>query len=147
MSDGSFSPGARAAIYEVGGGRCIGCGNTNLSAQHRHARGKGGTSRAVIGSPANGLPLCGGALAGVTGCHGFAEHHPDIARLLGWRVDGDPTGVPFWTRFGWYAWVQENDGCWLVAYVDPSDLDRAAEREAAVAALLAALAGPTARPA
>ena len=130
MTTGAFSEASRAAIYEVNGGRCVGCGRTGLTAQHRLARGRGGTSNPLIGSPANGVPLCG---SGVTGCHGWTEAHPIEAELLGWRLPtGTPAlGAPFWTRFGWYAWG-EDDGFYFVVWVDEDDLDRAADRAAAV---------------
>lgn len=138
MTDGSFSDAARAAIYEATGGRCAGCGSPQVTAQHRRARGKGGTSRAEIGQPGNGVALCG---SGTTGCHGWAEHHPAAALLLGWRLDAsdDLVGAPFWTRHGWYCWGVE-DGWWYVAYVDPAELDHADERAAAVSEFTGALA-------
>jgi hypothetical protein len=132
VSKGEFSERARAAIYEIDGGRCVGCGRTDLNAQHRRGRGMGGTRNPVIAQVTNGIPLCG---SGTTGCHSWAEHHPKWARLLGWRLDGESAEEPFWTRFGWKRWViEEDDGCPLVAYVDETDLDRLAEREEAVAA-------------
>ena len=133
MSGGAFNDRARAAIYECGGGRCIGCGRTDLSAQHRRARGKGGTSNLAIGHPANGVPLCGD---GVRGCHGWTESNPEWAALLGWRLEPgqEAVGTPFWTRFGWKAWIlAEDDGCPLVGFVYEPDLDRFEQREAAVA--------------
>lgn len=141
--DGSFSDAARAAIYEAGMGRCIGCGDSRLSAQHRSARGKGGTSgaaAALIASPANGVPLCGD---GVRGCHGWTEANPEWAELLGWRVLAgmDIAAAPWWTRFGWNRWVQV-DGAWFTQYVDvEEDLDNVVERERAVAEYRRALAG------
>lgn len=130
MSDGAFSAPARAAIYEAGGGRCVGCGSAQVTAQHRRARGMGGTSREEIGYAVNGVPLCGD---GVRGCHGWTEHNPDEADLLGWRLThGQDWTEPWWTRFGWRRWVIE-DGMPLVAYVDEADLDRLAERRDAVA--------------
>jgi hypothetical protein len=132
--DGSFSDATRAAIYMVGSGRCIGCGRPDLTAQHRSARGKGGTSGAaalVLASAANGVPLCGD---GVRGCHGWTEANPEWAELLGWRVPSwqHPADAPFWTRFAWGRWVMV-EGCPAVAYVDvEEDLDRVPERLAAV---------------
>ena len=104
MRPGDFSEDARAAIFEAGGWRCVGCGNSSpLTTQHRIARGMGGTSLRLIGSPTNGVALCG---SGTTGCHGWAESHPLAAGMLGWRVSRheDPTDVPWWTRFGWRCW-------------------------------------------
>lgn len=131
MSAGVFNPAARAAIYEAGLGRCAGCGRPADSAQHRRARGMGGTSDVVIGHPANGVPLCGGQLAGVLGCHGWAERNPVDAELLGWRLaPGTPAlGSPFYVApwQGWRRWV-DVDGCPLIEYVDEEDLDRPLER-------------------
>lgn len=143
---GVFNPAARAAIYEAGLGRCAGCGRPADSAQHRRARGMGGTSDVTIGHPANGVPLCGGALAGVRGCHGWAEAHPRDAELLGWRLEpGAPAlGTPFYVSAwrGWRAWaVDEAElyehrsaapvavvACPVIVYVDEEDLDRPLER-------------------
>lgn len=133
-ADGSFSDATRAAIYEAGGQRCIGCGRTNITAQHRTARGRGGTSGAaaiLIARAANGLPLCGD---GVRGCHGWTESNPEWAVLLGWRVlsGTDPEHAPFWTRFGWQRWTYI-EGDPFVAYVDvEEDLDRVPDRLRAV---------------
>lgn len=133
MTGGAFNDRARAAIYEVGGGRCIGCGRTDLTAQHRRARGMGGTSDVQIGHPANGVPLCGD---GVRGCHGWAEKNRDDARLLGWLLEPQQAavGTPFWSRlWGWRAWHVDEDGFPSVVFVDPEeDLDRPEERAAAV---------------
>ena len=145
MTDvGAFNDAARAAIYLAGLDGCAGCGRTgDLSAQHRRARGIGGTSDVTIGHPANGVPLCGGQLAGVRGCHGWAERHPIDAELLGWRLaPGTPAlGTPWWSqRWGmWLAWEEEpalelGDGttipaCPVVRFVDLNeDLDRALDR-------------------
>lgn len=131
--DGSFNERARAAIYEIGQGRCVGDGRTDLTAQHRRARGMGGTSDVTIGHPANGVPLCGD---GVRGCHGWAESHRHDARLLGWLLEPqEPAlGTPFWSRiWGWRAWMEDEGGFPSVVYVDEDeDLDRLVERQAAV---------------
>lgn len=127
---GVFNEHARAAIYHLGDSRCIGCGRPDITAQHRRARGMGGTTDVTIGHPANGVPLCG---SGTTGCHGWTEHHPTDAELLGWRLaPGAPAiGTPFWDRvYGWRAWTADLG----VAYVDvEEDLDRSGDRLAAVA--------------
>lgn len=134
MADGAFDSFARAAIYEAGAGRCIGCGSSQITAQHRRARGMGGTRLVGIGMAANGVPLCG---SGVAGCHGWAEHNPTEAELLGWRLDrsGDAAD-PFWTMFGWRRWHVDDDGFPSVQYVDTDDLDRHPERVAAIEAYL-----------
>lgn len=125
MSDGAFGQPAREAIYEAADQRCIGCGRSDLTAQHRRARGMGGTSEVSIGHPANGVALCG---SGTVGCHGFAEHNPTAATLLGWRlVHGQPAiGSPFWQRlYGWRAWAADDDDPMrpYVVFVDHADLD------------------------
>jgi len=143
MTDvGAFNDKARAAIYLAGLDGCAGCGRPADSAQHRRARGMGGTSDVTIGHPANGVPLCGGQLAGVLGCHGWAERNPVDAELLGWRLaPGAPAlGSPWWCeRWGaWLAWEEEpeaelGDGtilpaCPVVRFVAEDELDRITER-------------------
>ena len=130
MADaGAFNDRARAAIYEIGGHRCIGCGRTDLSAQHRRPRGGGGTTDVTIGHPANGVPLCGD---GTRGCHGWAERFPRAAMLLGWRLEHGQLALeaPFWSRgWEWRVWIEDETGFVGVAYVDvDEDLDQAAER-------------------
>lgn len=130
MSAGSFDQLAREAIYEAAGWRCVGCGVADpLTCQHRRARGMGGTSRRGIGHPANGVALCG---SGTTGCHGWTEAHPTLARWLGWRLEAgeDPVGAPFWTRHGWRAWDEEL----LVRWVWDDELVMPDARAAAVEA-------------
>ena len=142
MSDGSFSERAREAIYAVTDGRCAGCLRTSpLTAQHRRARGRGGTSDASIGHPANGVPLCG---SGTTLCHGWAEAHPTDAALLGWRLEAgdDPLKSPLYLRpYGWRRY--EVDGRTLLhTYVDTLDLNRFNERRAALARFLLTINPP-----
>lgn len=132
MTAGAFAPEARAAIYEVGQGRCIGCGRVDVTAQHRRARGMGGNRRPEISLPSNGLPLCG---SGTSGCHGWTERHPIPGALLGWRLEPGQDGTaPFWTRFGWRRWWSDDDAFFGVEYVDVTELDRQLEREGALAA-------------
>lgn len=139
---GVFGPAARAAIIELGHGRCLGCGRTDVTTQHRRARGMGGTSDVTIGHPANGVPLCGD---GVRGCHGWAERHPTDARLLGWALAPGEHALeaPFWDRlYGWRRWAEEDGGkvtdgrrppFVFTLYVDEDDdLDRRLERLAAI---------------
>ena len=169
MTDaGAFNDRARAAIYRAGLDGCAGCGRTgDLSAQHRRARGMGGTSDVTIGHPANGVPLCGGQLAGVLGCHGWAERNPVDAELLGWRLapGGSALGSPWWSQRweAWLAWEEEPalevyDGagladtipaCPVVRFVDVElDLDRVDDRRAALARMRLArpLPPPPAKP-
>ena len=130
---GEFSTAARAAIYEAGGGRCIGCGSAQVTAQHRHARGMGGSRRSDVAQAVNGLPLCG---SGTTGCHGWAESHPLMAELLGWRLNrGQSTLEPWWSREGWRRWWADGDDIPFVKYVDPHELDRPVERALAITGL------------
>ena len=165
MTAGVFTPAARAAIYTAGLDRCAGCGRVADSAQHRRARGMGGTSDVTIGHPANGVPLCGGQLAGVLGCHGWTERHPRAAELLGWRLaPGAPAlGAPFYVHAwgGWRAWEEVTERivdsagrlvrevtCPGIVYVDEEDLDRPLERGDALVELRRArpLPPPPAKP-
>ena len=144
MTAGVFTPAARAAIYTAGLDRCAGCGRVADSAQHRRARGMGGTSDVTIGHPANGVPLCGGQLAGVLGCHGWTERHPRAAELLGWRAWEEVTEriVDSAGRL-----VREVT-CPGIVYVDEEDLDRPLERGDALVELRRArpLPPPPAKP-
>lgn len=129
---GAFNAAARAAILEVGHGRCIGCGRVDVTTQHRRARGMGGTSDTAIGHPANGLPLCGD---GVRGCHGWAERNPEAAELIGWRLaPGTPAlGSPFYDRsYGWRAWAEVDDSVGVRFVDEETELDRVDERRLAL---------------
>lgn len=99
--DGSFSKATKAAILKRDGG-CVGCGVTEgLNFQHRQARGMGGTSDPAVSAVTNGILLCG---SGTTGCHGWAESHPEAAEDHGWSVPqwADPASVPvLHHRLGW----------------------------------------------
>lgn len=73
------------------GGRCELCGQlfsglVRPSRHHRLARGMGGTSDPEVHRLDRLMLICGGALAGVTGCHGYVEHHPTEAEANGWKV-------------------------------------------------------------
>jgi len=142
MTAGAFAPEVREAIYEVASGRCIGCGRVDVTAQHRRARGMGGTRDPLAATPANGLPLCG---SGTTGCHGWTERHPTEGALLGWRLTSgqDQLVEPFYTRHGWHRWtvVERADRIgpvriYLVAWVDEPELDRRDERKTAMRSFL-----------
>lgn len=132
---GVFNPTARAAILQVGDGRCIGCGRVDVTCQHRRARGMGGTDNLALGHPANGVPLCG---SGTTGCHGWVEAHPRMARLLGYALEPGESALdaPFFDRTygGWRRWTVDL----LVEYVDETELDNDAERYLALATFKAA---------
>lgn len=70
------------------GQRCEVCGG-RLSAvveptvHHRQPRGKGGTSRSDVHNLSNLLLLCGGAMGGIAGCHGWAEANRSDAEARG----------------------------------------------------------------
>lgn len=136
MSAAAFSDRARAAIYEAGQGRCIGCGSAQVTAQHRQARRMGGSRLGELGQAVNGLPLCG---SGTTGCHGWAEHNPIDAELLGWRlVAGASYTQPWWHHlWGWRKWVLDEGGIPMVQYVDETEVDRREFRAIAITNLLA----------
>lgn len=89
----------------------------------------GGTSDHAIGHPSNGVPLCGD---GVRGCHGWAEHNPTDAELLGWRLapGADQLVAPWWDRvYGWRRWTADG----FLTYVDEvEELDRLEERTEAL---------------
>lgn len=88
--------------------QCARCGaGTDLTTQHRVARGMGGTRGAWINQPANLITLCG---SGTTGCHGYVEHHPNVAKREGLSVSrsADPAKVPVLTWRGWL--LLDNEG-------------------------------------
>lgn len=136
---GVFSEHARQAILESGLGRCAGCGRTDVTTQHRRARGMGGTDNLSIGHPANGVPLCGD---GTRGCHGWAEHNPTDAALLGWRLaPGEDALTAPWLNLAWGGWVrwveQETEGPRPyvgieLLFASLGDVDRALERRRAI---------------
>jgi hypothetical protein len=131
-SASAFGLAARSAILEASGHACVGCGRQDsLNAQHRRARGMGGSRNPELGQAPNGVMLCG---SGTLGCHGWAEHHPTEAELLGWRLSSgsEAVGSPWWHRsYGWVAWMLD-DGDPMVRWVMEEDLDRPAEREDAL---------------
>jgi len=70
---------------------CARCGKgiwENGSRHHRKYKSRGGGDEV-----SNGVLLCG---SGTTGCHGWAHHHPDLARAEGFAVNSweDPALVP-----------------------------------------------------
>jgi hypothetical protein len=96
----------------------------------------GGTTVDDVARAVNGVPLCG---SGTTGCHGWAEHHPILAELLGWRLaSGSEYGEPWWNLQRWCRWAIL-DGCPSILYVDDMELDRFLQRTAAITALRADL--------
>lgn len=114
MRGGAFTPAVRAAVLEATAGQCAGCGRRAAEVHHRCPRGAGGTSRASVGAPFNGIALC-------QQDHSWAESYRDHARQLGWLLTDPDPAAPWWAYgWGWRAWV-EVDGCWLTAYVDASE--------------------------
>lgn len=78
----------RRVVYERSGGLCEialdgTCFNTATNISHRLAVAHGG-----LWIPSNCLHACG---SGTTGCHGWVEQHPSVARDLGYRI---PSWVP-----------------------------------------------------
>lgn len=79
--------------------RC--CRNGSLSVHHRVKRSQGGKWTA-----SNCVLVCG---SGVTGCHGWIEHHADAAAAEGFHVRpwDDPALIPLWWRSS--RWVLLRD--------------------------------------
>jgi hypothetical protein len=105
------------AIHTRDGGKCCGCGGHARSVQHR-IHGNRSDNR-----PSNLLSFCGD---GVTGCHGYAEHHRAEARLWGWEVSkhrrGDTTTAKAWMENGPYGrgfYLLDDDGG--LRLVEPSN--------------------------
>lgn len=59
---------------------CVRCGQSAQSWHHRVSSGRGGPTDRY-----NCVPLCG---SGTTGCHGWVEAHPDLARDVFLDVPG-----------------------------------------------------------
>ena len=137
---GEFTGRQRQAIY-ARDTACLGCGQSRQwTVQHRVARGMGGTTRTI--DTTHGIYLHG---SGTTGCHGWAEAHPNEARILGWRVDQgvDPATVPVWrhnVQIGHcWAWLtEEADGTalWSMAWSGEHAVRPEVDAEAICAQLL-----------
>jgi hypothetical protein len=103
---------ARAAVRTASAGRCqlqvpAVCQVRAAGVHHRAKRSHGGRWH-----PANLVDACG---SGTTGCHGWTEANPAVARELGWWLqtgDGDPLEVPayLWTPQGRAWWLWADDG-------------------------------------
>jgi hypothetical protein len=102
----------RRLILDRDMGRCAWCGRPfgdALNIHHRVLRSQGG-----IGSPANGISLCG---SGTTGCHGDAHHNRRWAEETGLIVPSwqSPDEAPVTTWRGRYLlldtepWVRRLD--------------------------------------
>lgn len=86
------------------------CQGRASNMHHRRKHGRDWT-------PSNVLHVCG---SGTTGCHGWIEHHPDLARELGLWVDstGDPAATPatLWPETLWRdRWLLDELGDYLLA--------------------------------
>ncbi|GAA4439670.1 HNH endonuclease [Phytohabitans houttuyneae] len=92
------------------GGACHGERGRDWSAQHRRARGSGGSSRPDTNRLQNLILLCGSA---TTGCHGWVESHKAEAERHGWVVwqAGDPLLKPVDHFLHGLVWLTE-DGNW-----------------------------------
>lgn len=79
---------ARRIVNERADGFCERCGRYGTTIHHRKKRSQLGRW-----SPQNCVALCG---HGTTGCHGFAEHHPNAAHAEGFHVRPweDETQIP-----------------------------------------------------
>lgn len=130
----AVNPAVRRQVATRDEGRCIACGTAVVdpdtmqpyatwSIQHRTARGMGGTRNPAINAPANLLVLCGD---GVSGCHGYVEHHRTWAQDHGFAVSRyqDPELIPvvhflyglaFLTESGWEPIPQGPEGLLTVA--------------------------------
>ena len=88
---GKFSPKVRAVMLARSGGRCECCGGyveKGWTAQHRLARGMGGTRRTVTAAD--------GMVVHELPCHRYIESHPTRALEMGWRIPqgDDPETAP-----------------------------------------------------
>ncbi|QDH92334.1 HNH endonuclease [Gordonia phage Spooky] len=79
---------ARRIVNERADGFCERCGRYGTTIHHRKKRGQGGPW-----TPQNCVAVCG---HGTTGCHGWAEHHPNAAHEEGFHVRPweDETSIP-----------------------------------------------------
>jgi hypothetical protein len=108
---GEFPLKTRRLIFGLFHGRCAWCGDPLppkwWTAQHRRARGAGGTSDPLAVSAANGLPVH------QIPCHEYIESHPTEALHKGFRIPqgSDPRQWPcrIWT--GEWGYPTE-DGGW-----------------------------------
>lgn len=120
-SDGSFSPRAREAIALRGHELCQRCrGSDGLACHHRLPRRMGGTSRDLIGHPANGVLLC-------RVCHDWVESHRQCALEQGLllHAGADPREQPMWLLLpygaAWYRVDDEGLVHWVHDRLDPPD--------------------------
>lgn len=97
----------RSLVFARAGGRCERCGSGfNLSYHHRKKRSQGGDWDAF-----NIVLVCG---SGTTGCHGWIEHHPNMAEAEGFHVRPweDPEYTPIkLNRTNWYLLLPDGDAC------------------------------------
>lgn len=71
---------------------------------HRLKRGQGG-----LWAPENIAALCG---HGTAGCHGWVEHFPDAAALIGWHVRPweNPASIPVLWRGSTWVYLLSDGG-------------------------------------
>lgn len=88
----------RKAVYERDGHRCVSCGSTSLTFQHRVSEGMGGNPDPC--PPENGLTLC---MVCNQACEASMQ---DLALARGWKVKRhfDPAQVPVFypAEYQWY---------------------------------------------
>lgn len=116
-----FTTKTRRVIIRRDGGRCQWCGfalflsldplstpRRQYSLQHRRPRGMGGSKDPALGSPANGLLVCG---TGTTLCHGFIEQHREAATARGFLIPrlGDISEFPV-IDFSERIWLLDDAG-------------------------------------
>jgi hypothetical protein len=116
---GGFSPRVRRLLWRRFAGRCAVCGGDlpakGWTAQHRRARGIGGSTDPVAAGPANGLAVH------ELPCHRAIEDKPATALVMGWRVPQgvDPAARPLCLWDG--TWVLlTNDGTTVPARPEES---------------------------
>jgi HNH endonuclease len=99
VNTGAFDDKVKAAIYQRARGACDRCGlrvDGGLHFHHRTPRRMGGTDRAELGWPSNGLLLH-------PHCHDVIESRRKIAAELGYLVGygSNPVDVPVMLWSGW----------------------------------------------
>lgn len=126
-----WGPDAGAAEWQVirhlllcrSGGQCEICRRPlvadEYTVHHRDGRRLGGTRKDAINDLCNLMPLCGGRLGGVRGCHGRIGSNVERAYANGWLVhDGtDPAVVPVVLHGGWRKLLARD----VPEYLPPAD--------------------------
>ena len=107
---GEFSPKQRRIIYDRFQGRCAYCGDplplTHWTAQHRRARGMGGSKDRITSSVTNGVAVH------EIPCHREIEAKPFPALLNGFRVPQGqhPRDVPLYIWTGEWVVLTDDGG-------------------------------------